>query len=72
MTLRELREKRKLSQAEVAERGGMDQTTVSQIELGKIRDPRISTFEKLSDVYEVKLQVVLDAFSATVAESEAA
>lgn len=72
MTLRELRENRKLSQAEVAQRGDMDQTTVSQIELGKIRDPRIGTLEKLADVYEVKLQVVLDAFSATIADGEAA
>lgn len=72
MTLRELREKKKLSQADVAGRGDMDQTTVSQIELGKIRDPRIGTLEKLADVYEVKLQVVLDAFNATIAEAEAA
>lgn len=72
MTLRELREKKKFSQAEVAERGGMDQTTVSQIELGKIRDPRIGTLEKLAGVYEVRLQVVLDAFNATIAEAEAA
>lgn len=72
MTLRELREKKKLSQAEVAQRGDVDQTTVSQIELGKIRDPRISTFEALADVYEVKLQVVLDAFAETIAETEAA
>lgn len=72
MTLRELREKKKLTQAEVAERGDVEQTTVSQLELGKIRDPRVSTLEKLAEVYDVKLQVVLDALSESVNQSEAA
>lgn len=72
MTLRELREKKKLSQAEVAERSGVEQTTVSQLELGKVRDPRISTLEKLATVYDVKLQIVVDAFGASVDEAEAA
>lgn len=72
MTLRELRERKKLSQAAVAERSGVEQTTVSQLELGKVRDPRISTLESLAGVYEVKLQVVVDAFAASVSEAEAA
>lgn len=72
MTLRDLREKKTLSQAEVAQRSGVEQTTVSQLELGKVRDPRISTLEKLAAVYGVRLQVVVDAFAASVADAEAA
>lgn len=72
MTLRELRERKKLSQADVADKSGVEQTTVSQLELGKVRDPRISTLEKLADVYQVKLQVVVDALAESVQQSEAA
>jgi transcriptional regulator with XRE-family HTH domain len=72
MTLRELRERKKLTQAEVAERGDVEQTTVSQLELGKIRDPRVSTLEALAKVYDVKLQVVLDALGESVQSAEAA
>lgn len=66
MTLRELRERKKLTQVEVAERGGVEQVTVSQLELGKIRDPRISTLEKLADVYGVTLKAVREALNESV------
>lgn len=66
MTLRELREMKGLSQVEVAERGDLQQTTVSQIELGKLRDPRHSTFEKLSKAYGVRVNVVVAAFRETM------
>ena len=69
MTLRELREKKKLSQAEVAERGELEQTTVSQLELGKIRDPRHSTIQKLAKVYGVRLQDVVDALGHSVEQA---
>lgn len=72
MTLRELREKKTLSQADVAQKSGVEQTTVSQLELGKVRDPRISTLEKLATVYGVRLQVVVDALAASIGEAEAA
>ena len=72
MTLRELREKRKLTQAEVAARVDVEQVTVSQLELGKIRDPRISTLEKLAEAYGVTLKAVRDALSESVSEAEAA
>lgn len=72
MTLRELREKKGLSQAEVAARGELEQTTISQLELGKIRDPRYSTLRKLADVYRVRLQDVTSAFNESLREAEAA
>lgn len=66
MTLRELRDTKGLSQVEVAERGALEQTTVSQLECGKISDPRHSTLQKLARVYGVKLQVVVDALAESV------
>lgn len=66
MTLRELREQKKLTQVEVAERGELQQTTVSQIELGKLRNPTYATLEKLSKAYGVRVQVVADAFRETM------
>lgn len=72
MTLRELRERKKLTQVEVAERGPVEQTTVSQLELGKISDPHLSTIKKLATAYGVKVQVVIDAFDATINQAEAA
>lgn len=72
MTLRELRERKNLTQAEVAERGDVEQVTVSQLELGKIRDPRISTLEKLAGVYGVALKTVREALTESINEAEAA
>lgn len=48
MTFKQLRDKAKLSQAELAAAAAVDQTTISQIELGKVRDPRYSTVESLA------------------------
>lgn len=48
MTFRELRERAELSQAQLAEAAGVDQTTISQIELGKVRDPRYGTVKALA------------------------
>lgn len=72
MNLREMREARGLSQAEVATRGELEQTTVSQLELGKSRDPRHSTLTKLATVYGVRVQDVVDALNESITESEAA
>lgn len=71
MTLRELRDKRGLTQVEVAFAGGLEQTTISQLEMGKIADPRASTLQKLAAVYGVKLQVVIDALAEAVAKAAA-
>lgn len=74
MTLRELREKKQLSQQEVAKLsdGEIEQTTVSQLELGKVRDPRHSTMQRLAEVYGVRLQVISDSLAETIREAEAA
>lgn len=69
MTLRELRESKKLSQAEVAERCDCDQTTIGKLEQGKVPDPRHSTLSKLAGVYGVRLQVVVQALGESIAEA---
>jgi len=50
--LRRIRERRELTQEEVAHRSGVHSTEVSRIETGK-RDPQISTLERLADALEV-------------------
>lgn len=72
MTLRELREKKAMTQAAVAARVDVQQETVSQLELGKIRDPRVSTLEKLAEAYGVTFKVIRDALNESVHEAEAA
>lgn len=69
MTLRELRESKGLTQVQVADTGGIEQTTVSQLELGKIVDPRHSTLKALATVYDCDLQVVVDALAESVSEA---
>lgn len=71
MTLKELRERKKLSQMQVAEACGFDQTTVSQLELGKVPDPRHSTLQRMADAYGVKLQVVVDALTESLKQAAA-
>lgn len=51
--LRAIRNKRGLSQEQVAERSGVHATEVSRIESGK-RDPRVSTVERLAKAVKVK------------------
>lgn len=58
MTFRDLREQAELTQAQLAERAGVEQTTISQLELGKVRNPKYGTVEALAlalgkDVREV-------------------
>jgi transcriptional regulator with XRE-family HTH domain len=50
MTFKQLRERAKLSQGQLADAAGVDQTTISQIELGKVRDPRYGTVSALAEV----------------------
>jgi transcriptional regulator with XRE-family HTH domain len=47
-----VRERRNLTQEEVAERSGVHATEVSRMEAG-MRDPRVSTLERLADALEV-------------------
>jgi transcriptional regulator with XRE-family HTH domain len=72
MNLRALRESKHLTQDQVAERGNINQATVSQLELGKICDPRHSTLAALAMVYGVPVQDVVDALNESIDEAEAA
>lgn len=68
MTFRDLREQAKLTQEQLAEASGVHQTTISQIETGKVRDLRYSTLFALATALTTPIQVVADA----IAETEAA
>jgi XRE family transcriptional regulator, regulator of sulfur utilization len=50
--LRAARKKLDLTQEEVSQRSGVEQGEVSRIERG-LRDPQVSTVEKLADAVEV-------------------
>ena len=61
MNFRQLRENADLTQYRLAKLSGVEQTTISQIELGKVRDPRWSTISALA--------VALNASPGTVAKA---
>lgn len=46
--LKAMREKRNLNQRELAERSGVPQPIISQIEIGLVKSPRIDTLVKLA------------------------
>ena len=48
MTFKALREQAGLNQPQLAARSGVLQSTISQLELGKVTDPRWSTVEALA------------------------
>jgi transcriptional regulator with XRE-family HTH domain len=48
MTFRELLQQSGLTGYRLAKLSGVEQTTISQLELGKVRDPRWSTLEALA------------------------
>lgn len=54
MTLKEFREKKGLSQTELANRVGLKQTTISQYENGS-RRPNLSMAKKLADALGISL-----------------
>lgn len=53
MTFKELRRKARLSQAQLADAAGVDQKTISFIEVGKVRDPRYGTISAIAQVLGV-------------------
>ena len=67
MTVRELRERTGLSQAELAAAAGCEQTTISQLELGKVRDPRYSTIAAVARALRVSVDELAAAIERTVA-----
>ena len=50
-------ERRRLTQAELAEKSGVSQSTIAQIENGK-KDPSISTLKKIAVALDVHLAVL--------------
>ena len=66
MTLRQFREKKGLSQAELGNRVGLKQTTISQYESGS-RTPTLAMAKKLSDVLEISLD---DFFCSILFQNE--
>lgn len=61
MNFRQLRERAGITQYRLAQLTGVEQTTISQLELGKVRDPRWSTISALAEA--------LDTTPATVARA---
>jgi predicted transcriptional regulator len=70
MTFRELREKHGFaSGSRLAKLANIDQTTISQLDVGKVADPRYSTVEAIAEVLGVTPGAVMRAIRET---SEAA
>jgi transcriptional regulator with XRE-family HTH domain len=57
--IRELRDKRGLSQRELAERSGVSREYIARIELGQ-HDPTISTLERLAAALGVRVRRLLE------------
>ena len=49
MTLRTARTKAGLTQEELAEKSGVEQTTISNLETGRVQSPQWDTVAKLAD-----------------------
>lgn len=70
MTFRELREKAGFENgARLAKLAGLDQTTISQLDSGKVADPRWSTLEALAQVLDTTPAIVMRAIRQTVKEA---
>lgn len=53
MNLREARQDRKLTQERLAELSGVDQTTISNLEVGRIQSPAWETVCRLARVLDI-------------------
>ena len=65
MNFRQLRKHARITQYRLAKLSGVEQTTISQIELGKVRDPRWSTISALADVLNATPSTVALAIKQT-------
>jgi transcriptional regulator with XRE-family HTH domain len=74
VNLKQLRESKSLTQDQAAAKssGKLTQGAISQLELGRVEDPKHSTITTLAEVYEVDSQTVIDALSESVRAAEAA
>lgn len=72
MNFRTLREQARLTQYRLAKLSGVEQTTISQIELGKVRDPRWSTISALATALNASPGTVAKAIAETAKHSRVA
>jgi transcriptional regulator with XRE-family HTH domain len=61
MTFRELRERAGLNGVELAARSGVKSATISQLELGRVKNPTYRTVEALADALGTTPDVVVRA-----------
>ena len=54
MTLQEARRKKGLNQVQLAEMAGVDQTTISDIECGRNKNPSWETVARIAEALEVE------------------
>lgn len=71
MTFKALRERAKLTQAQLAEAAALDQTAVSRIELGKVKSPQYATVAALAGALNVSAECVAESITESVSQSEA-
>ena len=65
MNFRQLRVHARITQYRLAKVSGVEQTTISQIELGKVRDPRWSTISALASALNASPGTVAKAIEQT-------
>ncbi len=65
MNFRQLRERAGITQYRLAQVTGVEQTTISQLELGKVRDPRWSTISALAEALDTTPGTVAKAIANT-------
>ena len=58
-TIKKLRENAKKTLSDVAEETGVGPSTISDIENGKAKDPKISTLQKLAEYFKVSMDYLL-------------
>lgn len=67
MNLKEMREQAGLTQEQLAALTELDQTTISQLETGKVQDPRFSTITALARAYKRTPEEIAAAIVEAVA-----
>lgn len=67
MTFRDMRKRAGFTQQALATAAGVDQVTISQLELGKVRDPRYSTIRALARALDTTEGAVAKAIERTEA-----
>lgn len=53
-TVREARQRKKLTQDELAAASGLDQTTISDLEVGRNTNPRLDTIQRLAKALGIR------------------